>query len=112
MTHKLPLKMWFPYDYDHNDSQFWLSAGYQLLIGLIYTPVVIIVDMLPVFFICFTIGLIEELFERFERAVDEAKPNKSHQQSENMKKLIKCIKLQQEIKNLVSDITEVFGIVI
>lgn len=106
--HKLPNKMWLPYDYQTNGFLFWSAVAFQMVPGLIYAPTAIIIDMFPVILISFLTGIIEELSDRMEQIStenDEAKAGNG----EELKELFKCIKIHMKIQDLVYEIQEIFA---
>lgn len=120
--HKLPYRMYFPYvDYKNNDVTFILLALYEM------TPVVtcvaiISLDMLPVFFMCFATGLLEELSIRLEHIGEKdnvkeiAENPQSIKRNENkekdLKELLECIEIHQAIRNFVEDTQKHFSTLI
>jgi 7tm Odorant receptor len=69
--HELPLKMWFPYDYINSEALFWLSAAYQDIGGYYVIPVMIVLEIIPIYFISYVTGVIEELSDRMEKIGEE-----------------------------------------
>lgn len=65
-SHKIPHKMWFPWDYNQSEVVFWVLAAYQALVGFLVAPVIVILDMLPAFFMSSFTGIFEELSDRLE----------------------------------------------
>lgn len=64
--HKLSYRMYFPIiNYKNNDLIFLALACYQML-AAVFAVLDMTLDMLPILFMCFAIGLIEELSERLE----------------------------------------------
>jgi predicted phage tail protein len=66
-TSQLPLKMWFPYDYRNNESSFWLTFLYQVIVGSYTVLLSVSLVMIPVYMMCYLTGLIEELCFRLEK---------------------------------------------
>jgi 7tm Odorant receptor len=158
-THKLPLKMWFPYDYSNNETLFWLTVAYQDIASYWVIPTMITFEIFPIFFMCYLTGIIEELSDRMEKVcgvkivqvepkselseneklvgrlnvvtmrkkqikvepkagtsqMNQPKPGTSltyreiHEKDENLEELLKCIEIQQKIKNLIADVNNVYG---
>lgn len=121
--HKLAYVMHFPYlDYKHNDSLFILLALYQM------SPVficlcILTVDCLPILFLCFAIGMIEELSTRLEnigvkqnvRAITKNPQLVQKRQNENEtahNELLQCVKIHLKIRDFVSKIQKNFSAVI
>jgi 7tm Odorant receptor len=69
-THQLPLKMWFPYDYNNNETLFWLTVAYQNVASCCLVPVIVVVEMIPVYFMSYLTGIIEELCDRMGKICD------------------------------------------
>jgi 7tm Odorant receptor len=149
-THKLPLKMWFPYDFSNNETLFWLSVLYQNIASYCVVPMQIIIEMFPIYLMNYLTGIIEELSERMgkicevkivkiksksemtfneklkgrsndarrQKTQKKAEPKAGTSQTfrdkkdENLEELLKCIKIQQKIENLVADVNDVFGRII
>lgn len=118
--HKLAYKMHFPMlDPENSDATFILLCIYQL------TPafsccVNTTLDMLPVFFMCFAAGMIKELSIRLEKigdkkTVKEIKANPqllNANKNDDLKELLKCIEIHQEIRKLVDETQRIFSGVI
>jgi 7tm Odorant receptor len=66
-THQIPLKMWFPYDYSKSEVLFWLTVAYQNIIGYCVVPITIVTEIIPIFFMSYLTGIIEELSDRIEK---------------------------------------------
>lgn len=118
LTHKLPLKMWFPFDYETSELLFGLSAFYQLMGTFIFTPVMLIVDLFPIFFLCFAAGAIDKLCDRLNnigiafKAVKDKQADKKDLKEEHYKELVKCIETHLKIRNLVDAIRSIFGTIL
>jgi 7tm Odorant receptor len=69
-THKLSIKMWFPYDYSDNEVLFWLRVAYQVITSNCVVPITIMTEIIPIFFMCYLTGIIEELCERMGKICD------------------------------------------
>lgn len=129
--HELPVKMWLPYDYSSNEFLYWFSFSHEFIGGLIFMPVLIICDILPNFFICFAIGIAEELNERLKNVLkDEVKtpegsssePTTSKvcnqaelvkkQQNEHLKEFQRVIELQLKLKTFVAEVEQIFGTIL
>jgi 7tm Odorant receptor len=173
-THQLPLKMWFPYDYSNNEVLFWMSVAYQVIASFCKVPITIMVEIIPIFFMSYLTGIIEELCERMGKIcevkivkivkvepksdlseneklvgrlnvgtmrksqakvapkagtsqmnepkagtsqMNEPKAGTSSQtfrdkKDENLEELLKCIKIQQKVESLVTEVNDVFGRII
>ena len=120
---KLAYRMYFPMiDYKNNDWMFIAAGIYQL--GPIFTGLLdVTLDMLPVFFMCYAIGLIEELANRLEnigchKVNNISKKEKSLQSierspsSDDLNELLKCIDIHLQIKKFTADIENYFATII
>ena len=119
--HTLAYRMYFPYiDYKNNDTWFITLALYQML-PITASVMIITIDCLPVFFMAYAIGMLEELSDRFATirvrptvAQITADPTlvKPQNNEEDLKELLKCIQIHQAIRNLITDVQEIFSFVI
>ena len=119
--HTLTYRMYFPYiDYKNNDTWFIILALYQML-PVTASVMIITLDCLPVFFMAYAIGMLEELSDRFAAirvrptvAQITADPTlvKPQNNGEDLKELLKCIQIHQKIKNFITDVQEIFSFVI
>lgn len=120
--HKLPYKMHFPYlDYENNDSVFIILAIYELTPALTCS-ITTSLDTLPVFFMCFAAGMLEDLNVRLSligskytveeitdnpKLIDDAKDR-----NKDLNNLLECIEMHQKIMKIVSDTQKYFATVI
>jgi hypothetical protein len=133
VVHRLPLKMWAPWTHDDdNGIIFWLTASYQLVDLSIAAPAMLIMDTLPIFFMTYATGLIEELTcclenvsiepqKKIEKKRSGNEPGPSHgktiikvqpivpREDEPLKALQKLIPIHVKIKTFVLDIQDLFG---
>lgn len=98
-SHKMPNKLWFPFDTKTSEVGFWIGSLYLVVNAIIGGTTGVSFVMFPLIFICFAVGLIEELAERLR----EVKKNEE---------LIECIKVHIKIKEFVKEIHENFAMVI
>lgn len=113
--HELPYRMWFPYDYRNSQFLFWFTVAYQIFDSVAYASVDIVLDTFPAIFMCFILGMLEELCARLESlkvCKKNAGDSKSDQKASDKKKLIKCIKLQLKIHEITRKVEKYFSIVI
>jgi hypothetical protein len=108
-TRKPVLDLWLPYDFKASEFRFWTLIIYQTMSGLIYSPVLVICDLFPMFFISFVTGLIEELCCRVEIITNNSA---LFSRAQKLKELKKCIEIHKEIKTLLMEIKDIFGIMI
>ncbi|CRK90014.1 CLUMA_CG003740, isoform A [Clunio marinus] len=112
--HELSVRMHFPMlDYKNNDTIFITIAVLQLTIvlGAIAN---ITLDVFPIYFMCYAIGLIEELGDRLEN-IGSNHAVIGHQEENDgndLNELLKCVEVHRKIKRLVSEIEEHFSFVI
>lgn len=104
VTHIMPYKMWFPYDFNNNELAFWLSVLYQIIPGCIYAPATIIIDTFPAILICFLTGMLEVLCHRLDSI--------KHGDKGNLKELTKCIEIQLKLEAFQIEIGNIFGRII
>ena len=120
----LAYRMYFPMiDYKNNGYTFIAVGIYQL--GPIFTgPLDITLDMLPVFFMCYAVGLIEELSDRLENIGCQKEDEKLKKEeslqlhakqtslAEDLTELHKCIELHLQIKKFIADTENYFATII
>lgn len=97
--HELPYKLWFPFDIKTSSVGFWSAAAYTVIQSYIATAVAIALDIMPVIFIGFAVGLIEEFRERLERV-------------RTTEELVKCVEVHNKIKSYIKGIQDNFATVI
>lgn len=115
LSHKLPYKVWFPFETINSETGFWIASIYLIFSSFVVSVVDISLDTLPVIFMTFAIGLINELSDRLVE-IGNTEPtnskNKSNNQDLDTKELVKCIKIHQKIKEFVEEIHGNFSTVI
>ena len=98
-TYRIPYSLWYPFDIQTSKIGFLTASFYVMLdtlsVGWIFPPL----DVLPVIFMSFAIGLINELSERL-KAVD------------NKDEFIKCVVVHIKLKDFTRTIQELFASVI
>jgi hypothetical protein len=104
--HELPYKAWFPFDTTSNEVNFWAASVYVMIIAFPLSVSDITLDMIPVIFLTFAIGLVEELTERLAQIGDKVK------KTETSTKEIKCIEIQKRIKKFVKETEDNFSLAI
>jgi 7tm Odorant receptor len=117
ITHKLPYKVWFPFETENNEIGFWVASIFLIVASFYLSALDITLDMLPVIFMTFGVGLINELAERLseigkkeEKAgSSEEKPEGKSELSEKeklaiTKEFIKCIEIHDKIREFVKEI--------
>jgi hypothetical protein len=103
-SHKLPYKVWFPFDTE-TIVGFWTASVYLILTSFITSAIDMSLDTLPVFFLVFAIGLTDELTERLEEIGKDEKLN-------NAAELKKCVLIHTKISELVQEVQKIFSTVI
>lgn len=58
LTRELPLKIWFPFEIENDGVLFWCLAICELLQGMFFFPLSIILDVMQVIFMCFLSALL------------------------------------------------------
>lgn len=128
---EIPYKLWIPVDYKHN--VFWyLGVAVYIIIGPACGALIgATLDAFPVMFISFGTGVLEELCDRVNNIATEievvnVQPGPSlskltkyqkfirteQKQKENLKELLKCIKIHQEIQKYLTNTGEIFSTMI
>lgn len=125
----LPYKLWFPFNTDSGEVGFWIASYYLVLNSFVSCAITIALDMLPITFMAFAIGLINELsdslseFGKFESKSKkvEQKPSKKETSFVGQQKLStnvlareihKYIEIHIKIKEFVGEIHGNFETVI
>lgn len=127
LSHKLPVKMWFPYEYENSEMFFWLSALYQIIAG-IYILMLMLIHLVPMIFITYLTGITEELCDRLKvittketksqtlattsKATTSKADFDSTNRTESITELLKCIEIQQKLKILTVEVADTFGVII
>lgn len=58
ISHQLPYKLWFPFDSEKSEVGFWAAADIMIFIAPYITSIDLALDILPVIYISFAIGVI------------------------------------------------------
>jgi hypothetical protein len=125
-THELPYKLWFPFDTENSFIGFWIASVFLIVYSFVAGFIDMSLDMLPVIFITFAIGSVEELTDRISRIGEESKPRKAKpgadmkagssksinkpSEKQAAKDLVKCIEIQQKIKEFTKEIQQNFSL--
>lgn len=96
---QLPYKLWFPFDIKTSSVGFWSAATYTVVQSYIATAVAIALDIMPVIFIGFAVGLIEEFNDRLGKV-------------RSTQDLVKCVEIHIRIKIYIKGIQDNFATVI
>jgi hypothetical protein len=122
--HELPYKIWIPFNVADNFIGFWISSIYLLMNSILFCIIAIALDALPVIFISFAVGFVDELCEKLkeiEKSVEireeEIQPESSKTVSKTKEKnskhnLVKCIKIHIKVRKFVDEISRNFSAVI
>lgn len=117
----LPYKFWFPFNTQADHFGFWAASYLVVFNSFIVCPIDIALDMLPITFVAFAIGLVNELSNRLSeifktRQVEFKKPgqkrNNDKQEELLTKELIRCIEVHIKIKSFIGEILDAFQTVI
>jgi hypothetical protein len=117
-AHELPYKGWFPFDTNYGGIGFWIASCYMILNTIIpIAAICISLDILPVIFMSFAIGLVKELEARLSEigtnkivhAGTSRKISIKPSQETCQNELRKCLEIHLRIKNFVADIHENFS---
>lgn len=104
VSHQLPYKIWFPFDTKNSEFGFWAAFAIMSVNSPYVAFVDCALDILPVIFITFAIGLIDELSARIELfgLSDDIESSKIE--------LKKCIEIHKSIKSYIAMIQDNFAI--
>ena len=105
-SHKLPYKVWFPFDTEKSSFGFWIASSYLIVTSFPVSVIDISLDTLPVFLLTFAIGLTNELSDRLDQI---GKNNNSSSNGKNIdelnaKEFKKCIEIHSRICEFVVEI--------
>jgi hypothetical protein len=122
-THELPLKIWIPVAIKENEIGFWIVSLFLIYDCVFMCAVQIALDVLPVIFMSFAVGLLNELSARLSEIgkIDagtefDGPGNMNKYLRERIKnyktrkELVKCIEIHQKIKEFVIEIHDCFVI--
>lgn len=113
-TGDLPYKVWFPFDTKNSSTGFMVGASYMVTNSFVASLTDMTLDILPVVFMTYAIGLIDELADRFTdmgKAKNLVESKKYVQVKSKLvsEELRQCVELQQKIKKFVEEIQENFS---
>ena len=120
---KLAYRMYFPMIDYRNNGWMFIAVGIYQLSPIAFGLLDITLDMLPVFFMCYAIGLIEELSDRLENIGCHKEENKQKKEKfiqpvrrippvDDLTELHKCIELHLQIKKFTNDTENCFATII
>jgi hypothetical protein len=106
---ELFFKMWFPFEVD-----FWIALFYQICCLYNYSLVNLVMDIFPVFYMVYIVGMLEQLCEKFEnikkhRVLNEDGTVNKMKQVDNRKELIACIEYHLKILAINKKVQKVFS---
>lgn len=109
--HRLCYALYYPWiDYKHSDVLFIILEIYEM--STMVTAVVdITLDTLPVVYMIFAVGLLEELSDRLEN-IDCSNEDNKEENSQALKELLNCIKIHKEVKKYIADTEKCFATII
>ncbi|CAO1433671.1 unnamed protein product [Diamesa serratosioi] len=120
---KFPNKLWLPFDYSTDSYWYWTLTYYQILNSLIYSGVLVALDVLPVVFMSFAASLVDELALRITKIGNEAiccntttkrsiKIIQQKRHEANKEELRRCIESHLKIKEFVGKTGNIFSTMI
>lgn len=120
-SHEMPYKLWFPFRTEYGSVGFWIASAYMVFDSFFSSLIDISLDIMPLIFISFAVGLINELADRLGRVGCNAhvskvetgeKQNECVTDERNIQELIKCITIHKMLKDFVGDIQSKFSFLI
>jgi hypothetical protein len=99
--HELPVKAWFPFYTEYNKIGFWIALLYWTIVPLAIGAIGVTLDMLPLIFMTFATGIIDEFCERLSQ-IGELQESVDDE-------LIKCIEIHKNIKKFIGDVSANFS---
>lgn len=103
-SHALPYKIWFAFDTVCCGPGFWAAYIFLVVHSFVNSAIDMGLDILPVIFMSFGIGLLNELSERLSLIGSESKTDAS-----NVGEFIECVEIHQKILKFVDEIQENFS---
>jgi hypothetical protein len=121
-AHQLPFKAWFPFTTEYGTIGFWIASTYLVVHSFCIAAIDVALDILPVIFMSFAVGLLNELAARLSeigkidaRTEFDGPGNMNKYLRERIKnyktrkELVKCIEMHQKIKEFVMEIERNFA---
>lgn len=109
-SYELPFKLWLPFNYKQSKVLFWSCVAFEFIPIIFVVPITITIEMFPIWLLSYTTGIIEELSERLKLLglkTEDSKNTKT--EDENLKELLKCIKIHLKIRQLTNEVSDIFG---
>ena len=107
----LPVNIWFPYDTESSFIAYCVVAIYVNFISSFCAICTGPIDMITVFFMCYSVGFWEVLCDRLEDIQKKVKSTKDGEDLEvnNYDKLIKCMEFQLKIDEYLKEFQNIFS---
>ena len=117
VSHKLPFKVWFPFETEKSQFGFWIAAFLQVFNCIVISTIDVSIDFLPITFMTFARGLTDELSERLLEFGKIRKTKSGKQFNGKINKnqsdqIVKCIEIHRKIKEVQGEIQKNFSVVI
>lgn len=101
---RLPYQMWIPYDYHCNEFVFYLTSIIQIVVTVQIAFIFISIYLFPIF----AMGVVVKILKEFSQRLEHLSRN-GGETEENLKELVRCVKVQIEIKSFVKNIESCFS---
>jgi hypothetical protein len=118
--HQLPYPIWFPFNTEYGGYGFWCASVILIGNSFLVVSICCTLNILPIIFMSFAIGLIKELQVRI-KDIEKCNKNIYHGpknlktrkklQKLSLEKLVQCVEMHKKIRKLVEDIQDNFAIV-
>lgn len=105
LTHKLPYKIYVPFNILETEIGFWFFALLLIVTSFPLSLIGVTLDMLAPFFIAFAVGLVKELTLR----LNEIENGNSKNDDKFKTELVKCIEIHKKIKSFTVEIENNFS---
>jgi hypothetical protein len=114
-SHTMPYLLWTPLNLD-NSFNFWLVFTYETLAVFNLGIVSVALELLPVYFMVYIVGFVEQLCERLEgikkhRVLNADGTINQAERIDNRKELVTCVKLHVKIHQITKRVSDMFAIV-
>lgn len=107
----MPYKAWFPFDTKHSEFGFYAASIFELVDSPIVASLDFALDILPVIFMSFATGLLDELSGRLDKI--GTKSIREHT-NENLyeEEIVGYVKIHLKIKEYIIGIQDIFSTII
>jgi 7tm Odorant receptor len=102
--HRLPYKMWIPYDHN-NEFVFWITSVLEVFLTMVGSSIAVSLDLIPAFFMGMASNMLAELRERMKNLSVDTTTDK-----EKYRELVKCIEIHLRLKTFVKKIENCFSV--